>query len=407
MIGWQLVYKKMVDSIASLVHETTMLTHSAIQGELSKRGDVSSFNGAYKEIISGINNTLEAMIKPVQIGVKALEHLSRGDFRVRISDDFKGDHKQIKESINAVAESLTQTIREVQGAVHATASASAEISSSAEEMAAGAEEQSSQTADVAGAVEEMSKTIFENTKSTTKALQSAKAARDKAIEGENVVLETVRGMNQIADVVNHSAEQVFRLGQNSIKIGEIVQVINDIADQTNLLALNAAIEAARAGEQGRGFAVVADEVRKLAERTTRATKEIAEMISQINKDTGLAVESMKLGTKEVENGKKLSSMAGDSLKEILVSTDEVMSIVEQVAAASEQQSTATNEISRNIEAINNVTSETSNGVQQIAEAAEDLNRLTTNLQQLINNFVVESDTSTSTNIGRLTGKNRR
>ena len=162
------------------------------------------------------------------------------------------------------------------------------------------------------------------------------------------------GMNKIAEVVTEAASTVQELGNSSEKIGEIVQVIDDIADQTNLLALNAAIEAARAGEQGRGFAVVADEVRKLAERTTKATKEIASMIKQIQKETIGAVQSMEKGTVEVSKGKELVEKAGVSLNQIISSSQEVVDNVSQVAAASEEQSATSEQISKNIEAISSV-----------------------------------------------------
>jgi methyl-accepting chemotaxis protein len=204
-------------------------------------------------------------------------------------------------------------------------------------------------------------------------------------------------MNRIAEVVQKSALTVQALGKSSDQIGEIVQVIDDIADQTNLLALNAAIEAARAGEQGRGFAVVADEVRKLAERTTKATKEIAGMIRQIQKDTSGAVESMSKGTEEVEKGKALADKAGESLKEIIKGAEKAVDVITQVAAASEEQSSTSEQISKSIEMINNVTRESTEGIQQIARASEDLSRLTTNLQELISHFNVGSDTRNNFN----------
>ena len=205
--------------------------------------------------------------------------------------------------------------------------------------------------------------------------------------------ETIRGMERISEVVRKSAETVQELGNSSNQIGEIIQVIDDIADQTNLLALNAAIEAARAGEQGRGFAVVADEVRKLAERTTKATKEIAAMIKKIQKDTVGAVESMQQGTEEVQKGKELARKAGTSLNEIITGAQKVVDIITQVAAASEEQSSTSEQISKSIESISSVTQQSAGGVQQIAHAAEDLNRLTVNLQELVANFKIVEGSS--------------
>jgi methyl-accepting chemotaxis protein len=236
----------------------------------------------------------------------------------------------------------------------------------------------------------MTKTILENSKNASQAAETAKKARQSAEQGGKVVGETVDGMKRIAGVVNRSAETVRELGRSSDQIGEIIGVIEDIANQTNLLALNAAIEAARAGEQGRGFAVVADEVRKLAERTTKATKEISGMIKKIQSDTTGAVASMEEGTSEVERGIGLADKAGASLQEIVGVSQKVTDMVAQIAAASEEQSASSEQISKNVEAISKVTSETAQGTQQIARAAEDLNRLTENLQRLIGTFTVAS-----------------
>jgi methyl-accepting chemotaxis protein len=377
-----------IESIQKLIEDANLLSTAALEGDLSTRADLSRHTGEYRKIMGGFNNTLDTVLEPIKEGVKALEQLAEGDLRVRISSEYKGDHQLIKNSINKVASSLSEAMADVNDAVAATASASNQISSSTEEMAAGASEQTSQAAEVAGAIEEMTKTILENTRNVVLASDTAKESGSKAVEGGSVVKETIAGMNKISEVVRKSADKVHELGKSSDQIGEIIQVIDDIADQTNLLALNAAIEAARAGEQGRGFAVVADEVRKLAERTTRATKEIADMIKQIQKDTKLAVESMELGTLEVEKGKTLANKAGVSLEEIILGANKVVDIVTQVAAASEQQSTAAEEISRNIEAISNVTQESASGTQQIAHAAEDLNRLTLNLEKLVSQFKI-------------------
>ncbi len=318
-----------------------------------------------------------------------MQKFANGDLTVRIKVDKDDEIGKLFAGFNNVVHNINNMLLRVEDAVSATASAAAEISSSTEEMAAGAQEQSSQTTEVAGAIEEMTRTIFENAKNTTFAAQTARESGNNANEGVKVVNETIEGMNRIEEVVSRSATTIITLGENSDKIGEIVQVINDIADQTNLLALNAAIEAARAGEQGRGFAVVADEVRKLAERTTKATKEIASMIKQIQKDTGLAVESIKVGTKEVEIGKLKAVRAGEVLKRIADGSMKVSDLITQVAASGEEQAATAEEIGKNIEAINNVTNESANGIQQIAGSAEDLNRLTNDLQKLVSSFILE------------------
>jgi methyl-accepting chemotaxis protein len=389
------VITKMTTTIREMVNESKMLVNAATNGQLSVRGNAEKFEGGFKEIIAGLNSTLDAIVYPIEQQSVILEKIAQGDLTVRMEGDFKGDFVIVKNSINRLAESFNNALIDVSSAVQATASASNQISSSSEEMAAGSQEQSSQTSEVASAIEEMTKTIMETTKNSASASEAAKNSGLIAQEGGKVVAETIKGMIRIADVVNKSAETVKTLGKSSDQIGEIIQVIDDIADQTNLLALNAAIEAARAGEQGRGFAVVADEVRKLAERTTKATKEIASMIKQIQKDTNGAVTSMEEGTKEVENGKMLTDKAGKSLQQIIKGAEEVVDMSTQVAAASEEQSSAAEQISKNIEAISNVTQESAQGIQQIARASEDLSRLTVNLQDLIAKFKIGESQSRS------------
>ena len=382
--------KKAVVAVKDTVHEINLIVDASLNGKLETRGNASKFMGSYKELVDGLNKTLEAFSAPINEQSNVLEEMAKGNLTMRMAGDYKGDFLKIKNSINNLGESLHKVVSEVTGAVHAVASASNQISSSSEEMAAGAQEQSSQASEIAGAVEEMTSTIFETTKNAGSAAEKAKKSGSIAEEGGKVVQETIQGMNRISEVVKRSATTVKELGKSSDQIGEIIQVIDDIADQTNLLALNAAIEAARAGEQGRGFAVVADEVRKLAERTTKATKEIAAMIKQIQRDTGEAVDSMNAGTEEVMKGKELADQAGKSLHEIIAGAKETVDIVMQVAAASEQQSSASEQISKNIETISSVTQQSAAGVQQIARAAEDLNNLTIDLQNLVSQFIIDT-----------------
>ncbi|MEW6653613.1 MAG: HAMP domain-containing methyl-accepting chemotaxis protein, partial [Bacteroidota bacterium] len=396
-------FNEMIDQLEAFLKEISTSIEYAAEKKFFRKPLTSGSHGMFiksgrnvqkaielqEQSFSTIEEQHNYLSRSIDNILTEMDKFSQGDLTVQVIPERTNDEiGKLFLGFNTVVHNMNQILQAVTEAVHATASASNEISSSAEQMAAGTQEQSSQSREISLSVEEMTKTIFETTTIASKAANASKQSGNIAKEGGNDVEQTIYGMNRIADVVNKSAVTVQALGKNSDQIGEIVQVINDIADQTNLLALNAAIEAARAGEQGRGFAVVADEVRKLAERTSKATKEIAAMIKQIQKDTEDAVVSMKAGTQEVHKGKTLADKAGDSLKKIITYADDVVDMVNKVAASSEHQSLTAEQISKNIEGITTVTHESAQGVQQIAVAAEDLNRLTNNLQELVARFKI-------------------
>jgi methyl-accepting chemotaxis protein len=201
-----------------------------------------------------------------------------------------------------------------------------------------------------------------------------------------VVDQTIGKMHDVSERVTTAARTVENLGRRSDEIGEIIGTIEDIADQTNLLALNAAIEAARAGEQGRGFAVVADEVRALAERTTKATRKIAEMIAAIQKETNDAVASMKEGVEEVENGTSEACRSGQALRDILQRIGTLNQQINMVTAATEQQTSTTSEISKSMHNITAIVQEAAMGTQDSAAAATQLNQLALDLKSLVGQF---------------------
>ncbi len=318
----------------------------------------------------------------------ASELMSNGHLGKKADVSGNDEIGKLAASFNSMSQNIRDVIRDISQAADQIASASEELSSTAEQMSRGMQIQTTQTSQIASAMEEMSATVLEVAKNAQGATSSAKEATSTAQKGGDVVDKTVNGMQRIAATVQESARTIGELGKSSDQIGEIVTVIYDIADQTNLLALNAAIEAARAGEQGRGFAVVADEVRKLAERTTKATKEIATMIKNIQKETEGAVAVMEAGTRQVNEGVDLASQAGAALRNIIAAVDKVNDMITQIAGATEEQSSAAEEISSSIEGIASVTKEAASGSQQTTAAGQDLARMATKLQAMVKQFKI-------------------
>ncbi len=329
--------------------------------------------------------------QPIRKLVQQTDRFASGDFTSVSAPSIQGEKpadevELLFQGVETMASALRDILSKVMTSAHEVGTAAAQVNSTAKRIANGADEIAGQTITVSTAGDEMSATSGDIAQNCQMAAEGAGRASQSAQNGAAVVDATIAVMSQIADKVQESARTVESLGIRSEQIGAIIGTIEEIADQTNLLALNAAIEAARAGEQGRGFAVVADEVRALAERTTKATKEIGEMIKAIQGETKGAVAAMEQGVSQVEAGTIEAAKSGHALRDILDQINNVAMQVNQIATAAEEQTATTSEISCNMQQITEVVQVTATGAHESATAAAQLNGNAEELQRLVRQF---------------------
>jgi|GEM_PF-1138069 len=330
-----------------------------------------------------------AMSKPLnRLAEVAREIATTKNLRRRVALNREDEIGMVANSFDDLVASLQSVVSEVVQTSQSVAASSTEIAASAEEMAQTLTTQEMSASQVAAAIAEMSSSVAEVASQGGEAAASAQQSGQRATGGGEIVQRTVSEMALINDEVASAASEVNELSAKATNIGEVLEVINAIADQTNLLALNAAIEAARAGEHGRGFAVVADEVRKLAERTQQATLEVASSISAIQDGTRTTVERIQRCTERVSAGTGLAQEAGAALQEIVDSASEVERLIQSISAATTQQAGASEEVTSSMENISSGTRETSMAAKQAAEAAASLSSESERLRALVSAFTV-------------------
>ena len=326
--------------------------------------------------------------KRAEVIVNAMHAMSKGDLTYKINVEGKDEFAWMCWEYSQGRKGFSNLVKEILGSAGQLAAAAEELSAITEQANNGVMRQQGEIDQVATAMNEMSATVSEVSNNAANAANAAQEADDSAKDGWSVVNTTVETINNLASEVERTSEVIENLKGDSISIGTVLDVIRDIAEQTNLLALNAAIEAARAGEQGRGFAVVADEVRTLASRTQQSTREINDMIERLQNGANQAVSVMEMGRAKAEESVEQAAKAGEALQSITSVVDNIKSMNMQIASAAEEQSSTAEEINRNIVNISEVAQETADGSSQTATASDQLAKLASGLQTQVAKFNV-------------------
>jgi methyl-accepting chemotaxis protein len=364
--------KKMVETIKNLVKEMNSLTKSAVNGEIKVRGNAEAFNGAYQEIVRGVNETLEAMVGPINAAATVLVKVAQKDLSDRIKGDFKGFYAEIKETINIAVDNLDKALQQVSIGADQVASASIQVSTGGQSLSQGASEQASSLEEISSSLQEMSSMTKQNALNAREAKGVAESARGSADKG-------MESMDRMSSAIN-------RIKSSSDSTAKIVKTIDEIAFQTNLLALNAAVEAARAGDAGRGFAVVADEVRNLAMRSAEAAKNTANLIEDAVRNS--------------ENGVAINFEVLKNFQEIAEKTNKVSQVVAEIAAASEQQDEGISQVNKAVEQLNLLTQQNAANAEESASAAEEMSSQSEEMRSMVAHFKL-SDSADFSKVPRI------
>jgi methyl-accepting chemotaxis protein len=329
-----------------------------------------------------------SIVNPLKVAVAATETIAAGNLTQQIRFDGKDEPAQLLASLALMQDNLRTTITQIGNSSVQLASAGEELSSVAEESSRNLQRQNDEIQQAASAVTEMSAAVDEVARNAVSTAEESKDSSHLAQDGRNRVNQTVSSLKSMTEEFSHTAALISGLAEHSKEIGQVLDVIRAIAEQTNLLALNAAIEAARAGEAGRGFAVVADEVRALAHRTQVSTQEIEQMISKVQGGTSAAVESMKGSVEQAGKTLTVAESAGSALEQIYRKVDQIGERNLVIASASEEQAAVAREVDRNIVNISDLSTQSAAGANQTSAATYELARLASDLNMLVSRFVI-------------------
>ncbi|TBV00112.1 methyl-accepting chemotaxis protein [Stutzerimonas kirkiae] len=330
--------------------------------------------------------TIVGIVRGVWAVERAAEELAEGNLQARVRYDGRDEIGLIAKAFNEMAMRFQNTVQELAAAVEQLAAAATQTATVSAQTGSGIARQQLETDQVATAMHEMSATVQDVAGNAASAAHAASEADRQAVSGKVVVAQTVSAIDSLAEEVDRASQVIHELEQDSVNISSVVDVIRSIAEQTNLLALNAAIEAARAGEQGRGFAVVADEVRTLASRTQQSTSEIQSMIEKLQGGAANAVAVMDSSRSKAQAGKEQVSSAGHTLEQITTAVATINDMNAMIASAAEEQSAVAEEINRNVTNVSQIAEETSEASRQNVQTSNELSQLAGNLQRLVKMF---------------------
>lgn len=381
-------------AVNSLIEDANLLTNAAIEGDLTVRADVSRHRGDFARIVEGVNNTLDAVIEPVHEAMRVSQEYASGNFTARVDEGLrvKGEFVSFKEALNRIGIELTRMMNlindELYQGVNVLSAASSEILSVTAQL-------SSTTAETETAVNETSATVEEVRKTSEVTNQKAKAVAEKAQAvgqviqtGQTSVEEIISGMADINNQMESIASNVVRLSEQSQAIGEIIVSVNEIAEQSNLLAVNASIEAAKAGEFGKGFGVVAQEIKSLAEQSKQATTNIRNILTDIQRGISSTVISTEQGTKTVSTGMKRTADAKNAITVLEQSIADSARASIQITASSQEQVVGMDQISMAMDNIRTAAQNNLEVTRQVEKTAKDLHDLGISLKEITERFRV-------------------
>ena len=379
---------QLAETVQDMTLETGKLVKAAVEGRLSTRADSTRFNGAYRDIVQGVNDTLEAVIKPLNFAAEYVAHMAKGEVPRPITEKFKGDFDVLKNNLNDLSANLKSMLDNFRETTDSLNTAAAEILATTAQHASVISEQAASVSQTTSTVEQARHTSKDSADRADQVSKMAQESSGLAGQGYAAAQETQSGVNLIKEQVREVSENILSLNKQTQQIGEIIETVNDIADQSHLLALNAAMEAARAGEAGDGFAVVAGEVRSLAEQSFKATARVKEILGDIQKASNSAVMVTEEGAKRADAGAFQAKNTGETIRKINEKVKLVSQTVMQISAGAREQLMGMDQIGSSMENINQAMIQSEAATRQVEEVAQTLSALANQLTGIVAKYKV-------------------